>query len=550
MSDDSQRSERPWTETVGGRRVTAQEDGSFAVAVRSGRVPLDLSVVPAGTVLVVGAPIGGGTADLRLSDAGAGHTLRVTHPVRVEVVEGKLGRLECDSGEEPRRGDTLFDGTIGELLVRSGTPLLQPGARVDRAEVHGGQLQVGEATIGTLELHGGDVSGQRDRLPPLELHTSGGLPDGGPDLVVAADGLTLQVSSRRTVGHLGFADGVRELTIAGSGRSGRNGVEVGVISGRGELTLEDVDLTLEQVDGHLRIAGQGGLIVERGPALTDVELGRQIRVTAKRGAALRRCTGELLVASAQDATIAADPNGTLLLAGVVHNANRRDEPLAGATLRGISVTDDAEGRKRLQALEHAAVFEPRVDKLRVRSRRWRWPGAARRLQGGDEAGARELDDAAFFAEELAALVHRKAGSGAIRTKASWAAYRGRHLTSQSAGERLLLGLYRLVGYGQRPRPAALTWLALAAVVALAADVAGWGDASALAATDDPSLVELFGVLALSPLFLLRLAGDPALGEISGFADLVVVLARTVIAAPFVFTFIAISRLLRADWRFT
>jgi hypothetical protein len=549
MSDDNQRSERPWTETVGGRRVSAQENGSFAVAVSSGSVPLDLSVVPVGTVLVVGAPIGGGTAHLRLSDAGDGHTLRVTHPVRVEVVDGKLGRLECDSGE-PRRGDTLFDGRIGELLVRSGTPLLQPDAVVDRARVDGGQLQVGEAKVATLELHGGDVSGQRDRLPPLELHTNGELPDGGPDLVVAADGLTLQVSSRRTVGHLEFADGVSNLTISGSGRSGRNGVEVAVISGRSELTLEGVDLTLEQVDGHLRVDGQGGLIVERGPALTDVELGRQIRVTAKRGAALRRCTGELFVASAQDATVAADPNGTLLLAGVAHNANRRDEPLTGATLRGISLTDDADGRKRLQALEHAAVVEPRVDKLRVRSWRWRLPGAARRLQGGDEASAREVDDAAFFAEELAALVHRKAGSGAIRTKASWAAYRGRHLTSQSFGERLLLGLYRFVGYGQRPGPAALTWLTLAALVALTAGVVGWGDASALAAIDDPSLVELFGVLALSPLFLLRLAGDPALGEISGFADLVVVLARTVIAAPFIFTFIAISRLLRADWRFT
>lgn len=548
MSSQPDIAQHPWTDDVGGRNVgvTLQDDGTFAVTYRSDD-ELNLAVVPAGTVLVVGQPRPNTPARLSLTGADHGHTIRLTHPVRLTVLDGRLGRLEWASGGQA--GEASLDGAVEDLVVTSGSPLLKSEADVVRARVEGGQLQLGTATVGTLELHGGDATGESDHIERVEVHADSEFPDTLDDLVIAADDLTLIASTTRAVRRLHFPIDGRRLTLAGVGRS-RAAVGVEAIDGHGILTLDNVDLTVGRVDGQVRIEGKGGLIVQRGPAVTDVELGPEVEVTARPGSALRRCTGELLAASVRDATIAADPAGTLTLIRVVRKARQSGEPLQGATLRGISLTDDSQGRQRLQELDHAAVVEPRLDRLRLRAWRWLLPGAPRRLQRGDETRAREVDDAAFFAEELAALVHRKAGSGAIRTKASWAAYRGRHLTSQSPAERLLLGLYRLVGYGQRPGPAALLWLSLAAVVAIAAGHYGLLDAPALAATDDPSVIELFGVLAFSPLFLLRLAGDPELGVVSGFADLTLVLVRTVIAAPFVFAIVAVSRLLRADWRFS
>jgi hypothetical protein len=63
MSDQSAPEEQPWTATVGGRRVRVapQADGTFAATYRSGE-QLDLSQVPAGTVLVVGSPRPAGPA--------------------------------------------------------------------------------------------------------------------------------------------------------------------------------------------------------------------------------------------------------------------------------------------------------------------------------------------------------------------------------------------------------------------------------------------------------------------------------------------------------
>jgi hypothetical protein len=65
---------------------------------------------------------------------------------------------------------------------------------------------------------------------------------------------------------------------------------------------------------------------------------------------------------------------------------------------------------------------------------------------------------------------------------------------------------------------------------------GWPSPDALAGTADASALEQFAVLAL---FLLRLAGDPALAQVSGLPELLIVFTRTVIAAPFVFFVIAV-----------
>lgn len=224
-------------------------------------------------------------------------------------------------------------------------------------------------------------------------------------------------------------------------------------------------------------------------------------------------------------------------------------PLTNATLRGVFVRDNAAGRRRIHELREAAVVEPHLDDLRVRNKGWRIPFARSRLKK-DTQSLRELDDASFFVQELAGLVNEKCGSGSVRTRANWAAHRGRHLNAGSDWEAFALGMFRLVGYGQRPGPPALLWVALALVFSIPmALLTSWTPAELSTGGHDISVLgRHFLALLLSPLFLLlRLAGDPEAANMAQPTMLGIMLIRTLVTVPFAFSVLAIGRFLRADW---
>lgn len=326
---------------------------------------------------------------------------------------------------------------------------------------------------------------------------------------------------------------------------------VEAVRGSATVVLEKSELSVAGNDGALVIEGNGGLRIPPNRTVTDVVLKDGAFLHVGLGSAVIRFGGRLRVSDCRHATVIAPPGGSYEYAGL-HKAGRSQplgpEALTGATLRGVLINDDATGRQYLQELREAAVVEPNVDGLRVRKAAWRLPFARRRLTRTTSM-MRAVDDASFFAQELAGLVDNKCGAGSIRTKANWAAYRGRHLTAQSGWERFALGLFRLVGYGQRPGPPASLWLVLALLLTLPSlALTGQlpnGPISSTILTAEA--FEQFVSLLLSPLFLLRLAGDPQLAVVTDISTLILLLVRATVAAPFVFFVVAMARFLRAEW---
>ena len=461
--------------------------------------------------------------------------LSVTLNIRTDLAQVKVTDLA------PRSSVTVSvddEQSVDRLVVDcSGTVKVEQGS-VTTAEVRAGQLQGGADRFGTIELAG-------DATVPSEVAR----------LRITSESAVLRGSRQLDIAELSCTVPSKEAPTLEMPQSeqGARKVAIGDVASRVRLVPQkEVTVTVGGNTSAFEVGGRGVFEVPPGATVTDVALIEPVSTSVARDAALLRVTGDLRVRSCANASILAAPGGQFAYRGIA-SGNTRSGKATGvenATLRGVRIESDAVGRRHLRELAGAAVVEPQLDDLPAFGQ-WRIPLVRQRLTQGDER-RRELNDTALFIQELAGLVEQRCGSGSIRTKAAWAAYRARQLDSSSWGERLALGLFRLVGYGQRPGPPLLAWLLLAAGLTPLFFMMDSSDSWIAALPTDigsaiTTLWPQFVELLLSPLILLRLAGDPTLTPVDGPGELLMVLLRTVIAAPFVFFVVATSRFLRADW---
>ncbi|MBB5790814.1 hypothetical protein HD601_005389 [Jiangella mangrovi] len=168
--------------------------------------------------------------------------------------------------------------------------------------------------------------------------------------------------------------------------------------------------------------------------------------------------------------------GFELMSVAAADSGSRADTVRDAVVTGFSLASHTERRSAVAALESAHHIDPRIDRLPGAGRRYRWPRQLF-LRRERDLVARLPEDAEFV-DALARLARDKGAPGATRTKIAWCAYRLRHLSARSVWERLALTGYRLLGYGERPGPALLTWLVLAlTATVLSAQVVGLGQSA-------------------------------------------------------------------------
>lgn len=456
---------------------------------------------------------------------GAGHqvTMAAANVRGVQVVDGRVALLRLEPMYE---GDISVSGVIEVLEVG-------PGAKA--------QLQSSD-TIGQVVLTGGSVTDASGDPVTVEISADDvPLKAGHYQQVTLRGAPTVQVGSTVEVTHLVAADGATPTLEGGA-------IDAEFVHGHVTVGAKS-RLQVAEVTEECVLAGGGDVVVARS-TLRGLTLNGPW-LSSPPASSLSDVAGELRAKQCRNVSIRSRAGEPFLFAGIAG-----DDSLKDAALRGVLIVDDEHGPAHLAELAAAAVVEPDVTQLRVYQWGWHRPAGSWRYRwrrARTDAERHELDSAAFFAQELAALTDTKCGQGNLRTKASWAAYRGRNLTARSRLERWALHAYRTLGYGQRVGPPFAAWLAAAVVGAVVLMILSAGSATVVdggtagIAGAHWSYLGSLGRLLMSPFYLLRLAGDPELRALHTWRDGAAIVVQTLVTVPFVFVGIALSRLLRAEW---
>ncbi|MQW74878.1 hypothetical protein GHK92_03250 [Nocardioides sp. dk4132] len=201
-------------------------------------------------------------------------------------------------------------------------------------------------------------------------------------------------------------------------------------------------------------------------------------IAAAENAVITELEGTFILGSVRGATIAGGSRG-YLIAGIAERRFGRDgitqDPLAQSILREFSIPSGLTGRKLLTKFSSVFQLEPSRQHLPgSQMTAWRefnlrrpWRSVQSLFLG---AGPSDRDRVNLFLDselmrELHRLVKEHGAPGASRTKVGWCAYRLRHATTEGRVERLALTGYRTLGYGERPLPSLVTWLALSMLMA-------------------------------------------------------------------------------------
>lgn len=512
-----------------GREIEQTGEHSYTFKERAAAREIDLTSLPGDIELTVEL-VAASRNDLTLRNATPGQRVRVKQPMTVVIATEKLGTLTVENSAR----EVAVRGPLDRLIAAGSGKLLLSDGNVGTVEVRSGAFAADNGTFDVVELAG------KARLPEVV-----GL------LRIASAGATATGGGRLSIGRLELKSGVEDNRIALTG-GGNQPWQVTVDEVAGPVYLEpsNVSITVNSNNSPFTVDGTGTLVVPKNATLTDVTVHAGITTNLQSGGTIMRLTGVLRTSACQNATVTAAPRSSFRYGGVVQDrAGRRSDQLDNATLRGVEIPVTADGRRYLRELANTSMLDPHLDHLPAFNRN-EWPRLfARRKRTKTDVERRSLGDAASFTQELAGLAEHKSGSGSIRTRASWAAYRARQLDSSSPWERWGLGLFRLVGYGQRPGPPAIAWLgaSLLGVPLVAWARTDLGFALSISPAGVRSFFVLYIEMLLSPFVLVRLAAEPQPQDLSTFTGQVVLLARALAAIPFVFTAVAVARFLRADW---
>jgi hypothetical protein len=238
------------------------------------------------------------------------------------------------------------------------------------------------------------------------------------------------------------------------------------------------DLTIE-CSGNSRFVGLTKVerVEFRGPVQADFSAGGTADmvgftptlagtpiVTAGPGAVLDGLYGAVQIQGAKGAHLAGGKDGIEFL-----DVTR--DGFVEAVLTGFTLPQGLRGRQMLNEMTSTFHLDPHTARLPGWDRRWKWSigGPRRHIQASQAAKSgtdqpentpRQLHHDAEFLRELQRLVVEKGAPGSTRSRVGWCAYRLRELKATGT-ERLVLCVYRLLGYGERPLPAVITWLLVA-----------------------------------------------------------------------------------------
>ncbi|QDO89935.1 hypothetical protein FNH13_17700 [Ornithinimicrobium ciconiae] len=262
-----------------------------------------------------------------------------------------------------------------------------------------------------------------------------------------------------------------------------------------------------------------------GPAF-EKHGGKLPRLVAQPRSVVRGISGGVVIRAAQQATL--EGAGTGFRIDKLEAPTRRGaggEYFKDAYLRNFRVSPGLPGHSLLVQMDEAHQVEPSTADLPG----WdlRFPRRSRKTGEVDRRNAE-------FMRKLSELADTKGASGSVRTKVGWCAQRLRHETTNGWVERGALTGYRCLGYGERPGPPLLSWLALSLAFTFLlwglglASVSSWGD-----------FFTAWADRAASPIG--AIVGTGTAGEANAWLYLV----RAIVAVPLVVAALCLRKYVRA-----
>lgn len=528
-------------------------DMGFLAAGRS--LDLAVSVTRVGTEITIKNVSPDATLGLWIDDIQANDN---TTKLSLRTCQGSIRVRTC---AHPMTLQT--DDSACTVLVDSAASLIPvggvPGCVI---ELHGGALFLAEP-VPTVRINtSGSVQHADARAIPLTQVTQS--PPTIETLELLGD-CTLQLRALELVlgSVVGPADGIKPtLTIAGmtQGLMARAPGATSILPGgpQPKIVIKSVrDAKLRLSERASRVQGiasaKGASFV--GPinvvfaasgvadtVIFDPGAGAKsdaVRLAAGKGAVLTNLTGTVTLSDVAHSTLSAG-SGTFLIDGLGAPVQGTDGPCHGSVLTGISIPRGLTGRAMLAQLGDVYHFSPDVRTIPGRDQTW-WARVtkSRAVDYSGSSNRSELVQDAELVRELARLSREKGAPGSVVTKIAWCSYRLRALKARGKVEGGALSAYRIIGYGERPMPAFITWAFLSFLLAgpvLAADKYG------LDFSPDG-----FGNFALEAI---RLALGPAAvvtrsGSLSS-ADVAELAARVLTSIPLVTGVLALRNYLKSD----
>lgn len=276
----------------------------------------------------------------------------------------------------------------------------------------------------------------------------------------------------------------------------------------------------------VQLVGSGE--VEVLSAASQVHFGGHLSLSMTPNSMLVGASGVCLLSQCADARIQGSrtvEGAALRVVGLSNNAN-----LSRISVSNVGFSPTIDGIRAITALTtEAAHAAPGVD-----STDWRRDTLRRLAQ--DPAGS-AIEP--VYASALAHLATVKGAPSSVRAKLVWQDYRFRNVTAPGMAERWILKGYRLLGYGELPHVAMLTWLVAACLLTVAdcADLA-WQP------TWDGvwCVTQRYSLWLASPIHILSFGDSFSID--TGWPDPLQTLARLLVAIPFATGVLALRKFVK------
>jgi hypothetical protein len=486
--------------------------------------PHFVPALPSGlTSYKVGLPLLVDRLDLYLASA-EGCALEFTssmpQALTVEVIgSGSPARFELANLQVQHLRLSNVSVKLLDLSGESG-----PRARtVDSIRLRNASLAVGRRTVKHLNLEGDcAVDGARARIGTL-LARSGALLAYEP-----GDEPATRLGAARAPG-MSLDDSV-DLVLKSGTLTVQEAEEISVVlsSGSNLVVTKLVKRIAVQGPGSLELMGSGLDVRFRGvePEAAGPVVLRDVRFSSISGVPYPPRAGS-------------PDSRRFTLAGIGDDVTR----LAGVSLTDVVIPVDLRGLQTISALqEQAALISPALhpalpgETKRVFSARL--PLSTRSIVSLPQSATWQIQ--AQYSRLLSELANSKQAPASVRTRLGWNAYYLRNITAPGQTERVVLGLYRLIGYGERVLPSALTY----ALLALAMTVVRLnGQALDISLNGFTTWLTAYLNWLATPVHLLNLTRDDKVAW--SFQQPWDTLARLIVAVPFGTGVLALRKYVKA-----